>query len=53
MNSPTKKALVILVNTVLVLVIVFLILSTWMPAIYTAKWFQDNHWVRRHMLHNG
>ena len=52
MNSPTKKALTILVNTVLVLVILFLILSTWMPAIYTSEWFQKNHWVRHHMLHN-
>jgi uncharacterized membrane protein (UPF0182 family) len=39
-----KKALIILVNTVLVLVIIGVILATWMPAIYTSDWFQKTDW---------
>jgi hypothetical protein len=51
-TSPLKRVVIVLVNTLLVLVIVFLVLSMWMPAIYTSHWFQENHWVRKHMLHN-
>jgi hypothetical protein len=35
-----KRALVILLNALLVLVIAAIILATWMPAIYTSGWFR-------------
>jgi hypothetical protein len=34
-----KRAMIVLINTLLVLVIVGIILATWMPAIYTSEWF--------------
>jgi hypothetical protein len=48
-----KKSVVIAINTLLVVVIVLIILATWMPAIYTSEWFQQNHWVKVHLLHDG
>ncbi len=47
-----KKSAVIIINTLLVVVIALIILATWMPAIYTSPWFQANHWVKVHLLHN-
>jgi len=47
-----KRAVVISINAILVLVIAGIITATWMPVIYTSEWFQNNHWVRVHLLHN-
>lgn len=47
-----KKIAIITINTILVLVIAGLITATWMPVIYNTQWFQTNHWIRVHMLHN-
>ena len=47
-----KCALIYTINTLLVLAIAGIIMATWMPAIYTSQWFQSNHWVRVHVLHN-
>jgi len=35
-----KKALTVLVNLLLVIVIAAIIIATWMPAIYTSDWFK-------------
>lgn len=35
-----KRALTILLNVLLVLLIVATITATWMPAIYTSPWFK-------------
>jgi hypothetical protein len=48
-----KRAFVITINTLLALLIVGIIVATWMPAIYTSQWFQQNHWVRVHLLRNS
>jgi hypothetical protein len=48
-----KRAVVITINAILVLVIAGIILATWLPAIYTSQWFQNSPWVRVHLLHNG
>jgi hypothetical protein len=48
-----KRAAVIVINAILVLVIIGLITATWMPVIYTSQWFQNNHWVRVHLLKNS
>ena len=45
-----RKASVYAVNAVLVLVIAGVIGATWLPAIYTSPWFQNNAWVRAHLL---
>jgi hypothetical protein len=34
-----KRAFIIFVNVLLVLVIIAVILATWMPAIYSSEWF--------------
>ena len=41
------------VSALFLLVIAGIIAATWMPAIYTSQWFQNNHWVRRHLLHGN
>jgi flagellar basal body-associated protein FliL len=38
-RKRTKRILIILINTLLVLVIAAIIIATWMPAIYTSDWF--------------
>jgi len=48
-----KRPVVIAINEILVLVIVGLITATWMPAIYTSRWFQNNHWVKAYILHTN
>ncbi len=48
-----KRPVVIAINAILVLVIIGLITATWLPAIYTSQWFQNNHWVKAHILHNS
>ena len=40
-----KKAAVIVINAILVLVIAAIITATWMPVIYNTPWFQT------HFLH--
>jgi len=51
-QANMKRPVVITINALLVLVIAGLITATWMPVIYTSQWFQTNHWVRSHLLHN-
>jgi len=46
-----KRAIVISINAILVLVIIGIIIATWLPAIYTSRWFQNNRWVQVHLLH--
>jgi hypothetical protein len=45
-----KRALVISINTLLALMILGIILATCLPAIYTSQWFQNNPWIRVHLL---
>jgi hypothetical protein len=47
-----KKSAIIFVNSLLVVIIILIILATWLPAIYTSQWFQNDHWVKVHLLHN-
>jgi hypothetical protein len=47
-----KRGMIVAINALLVVVIVLIILATWLPAIYTSQWFQGNHWIRMHLLHN-
>jgi hypothetical protein len=46
-----KRILIYTINAILILVIAGVITATWMPAIYTSRWFQTNHWVRVNLLH--
>lgn len=41
-EDGVKRAMVILVNALLVLIIAAIILATWMPVIYTSDWFKAN-----------
>ena len=45
-----RRAMTYLVNALLVLAIVGIIGATWLPAIYVSPWFQNNAWVRAHLL---
>ena len=48
-----RRPVTITINTLLALAIAGIILATWLPAIYTSRWFQTNHWIRVHVLHNS
>ena len=46
-----RRAATYAVNGLLVLAIAGIIGATWLPAIYVSPWFQNNAWVRAHLLH--
>jgi hypothetical protein len=48
-----KRAMVIAINAALVLVISGIVIATWLPAIYTSAWFQNNQWIRVHLLNEN
>ena len=48
-----RRAATIAANTALVLIIVGIIGATWLPAIYVSPAFQNNAWVRQHLLRAG
>lgn len=45
-----RRATTYAVNTLLVVAIVLIIGATWLPAIYVSPRFQNNLWVRTHLL---